>query len=369
MYQFNILPDAIRLIAATIFAFAIGWTFRKQLFLIAVRNKFFARTSRRSSHQGHIPTVGGCIIFLSFICSFLLFSQLGKVPSFQYALLGSMITFFVGFYDDLTNISPLKKLFGEIVAVALLVFGGNFFFSNMHGLFGAQIIPPTLGIALTFIIFIGLINAMNLIDGVNGLASGIMMMDCMAFGTWFYLIGMNEMAILCGILIGSIAPFYVYNVFGTRSKMFMGDSGSLVIGFLLSYIVIQFCETDLLSNSSNHLQIAAPGAAFSIMAIPVLDTIRLMGFRWMHGKSPFFPDKNHMHHKLLLIYNGNHIKVSSTMLLFNLLFIGIAVLCRNFHNETIIAIDIILFSIIFYFVNRKAGQVEKKNDQQLNMAI
>ncbi|MDD4848706.1 MAG: MraY family glycosyltransferase [Bacteroidales bacterium] len=313
MYQFNILPDEIRLIAATIFAFAIGWTFRKQLFLIAVRNKFFARTSRRSSHSGHVPAVGGCLIFLSFICSFLLFSQVGKVPSFQYALLGSMITFFIGFYDDLTNISPIKKLFGEIVAVALLVFGGNYFFTDLHGLFGADIIPPSLGIALTFITFIGLINAMNLIDGVNGLASGIMMMDCFAFGAWFYYKGNIEHAILCGILIGAIAPFFIYNVFGQRSKMFMGDSGSLVIGFLLSFLVIQFCETQLDGNKMP-LRISAPGISFSIMALPVLDTIRLMAFRWMQGKSPFFPDKNHMHHKLLTNFINNHIKVTATML-------------------------------------------------------
>lgn len=367
MYQFNILPDLIRLIAATIFAFAIGWTFRKQLFLIAVRNKFFARTSRRSSHTGHVPAIGGCLIFLSFICSFLLFSQIGKVPSFQYALLGAMITFFIGFYDDLTNISPLKKLFGEIVAVALLVFGGNYFFTDMHGLFGAEIIPPTLGIALTFVVFIGLINAMNLIDGVNGLASGIMMMDCTAFGAWFYMIGSIEHAILCGILVGSIAPFFIYNVFGTRSKMFMGDSGSLVIGFLLSFLVVQFCETDITNKAT--FQIAAPGAAFSILSIPVLDTIRLMGYRWMHGKSPFFPDKNHMHHKLLTIFDGNHLKVTATMLLFNLLFIGIALLCKNLHNETIIVADILLFSLIFYLGNRKASKIEKAKDAQLNMAI
>lgn len=368
MYRFNLLPDEIRLIAATIFAFAIGWTFRKQLFLIAVRNKFFARTSRRSSHSGHIPTVGGCLIYLSFICSFLLFSRVGEIPSFQYAILGSMITFFIGFYDDLINISPLKKLFGEIVAVALLVFGGNYFFTDIHGLFGANIIPSSLGIALTFIAFIGIINAMNLIDGINGLASGIMMMDCMAFGTWFFLEGEIELAILCGILIGAIAPFFVYNVFGTRSKMFMGDSGSLTIGFLLAFLIVQFCETDLLTNG-NGFQIAAPGAAFSILAIPVLDTIRLMGYRWMRGKSPFFPDKNHMHHKLLTIFNGNHLKVTSMMLFFNLLFIAIAVLDRRLHNETIIVSDILLFSLIFYLVNRKAKKIEQKKDTKQNTAI
>lgn len=367
MYQFNILPDDIRLIAATLFAFVIGWTFRKQLFLIAVRNKFFARTSKRSSHVGAVPTVGGCLIFLSFLCSFLLFVQVGAIPSFQYVLLGAMITFFIGFYDDLANISPLKKLFGEIVAVSLLVFGGNYFFTDMHGLFGANTIPPSLGIIITLIVFIGVINAMNLIDGVNGLASGITMMDCGIFGLWFYMEGDVELAVLCGILIGSIAPFFIYNVFGTRSKMFMGDSGSLVIGFFLAYLIVQFCESDIYT--SDEFAKSAPGVAFSIMSIPILDTVRLMGYRWMRGKSPFSPDKNHMHHKLLTIFKGKHTKVTVTMLLFNLLFFAIAILGRQLRNEVIILIDIVVFALIFYLVNRQATKIEKRQSQIMNMAV
>lgn len=368
MYQFNLLPDLIRLIAGGLFAFAIGWTFRKQLFLIAVRNKFFAKTSCRSSHSGRIPIIGGCLIFLSFVCSFLLFSQMGKDLSLQYVLLGALTIFVIGFYDDLTNISPLKKLFGEIVAVTLLIFGGNFFFTNLNGLFGAYILPPSLGIALTFLVFIGLINAINLIDGINGLASGIAMIDCTTFGFLFYINQEIELAIICGILLGSIAPFFIYNVFSTRSKMFMGDSGSLLIGFLLAFFVVQFCNKLAIPEGSTAI-VATPGAAFSILALPVLDTIRLMGFRWMHGKSPFFPDKNHLHHKILIIFKGNHFKVTLIMLLINLMFIAIAFLYKYISSEFIILIDIVLFSLIFYLINRTAKKIEEKKDKELNLAI
>ena len=240
-----------------------------------------------------------------------------------------------------------------MLGVIVLMVGGDFYFDNLHGFLGFDYISPWVGIPLTFIALVGLINAINLIDGIDGLSSGVVLMDTFFFGWWFYHIGDMEYALLCITLVASIIPFFVINLFGKRSKMFMGDSGALMVGYLLGVMAIKVCR-----ESINHIAgfdlPAAPAVVFSVLAIPVLDTLRLFVSRWMQGKSPFAPDKRHLHHKLLTIYNGVHRKATFTILAMNLVFILIGYWGRNSSNELIILVDIVLFAVLFFIIDRIA---------------
>lgn len=334
--------------------YLVGFVYRLEsegyVFKLAILKNFVVKPNKRSSHTGCVPNIGGIIVFLAFCVSFMLFVRFDQLQEMQYVMLGVFLIFLIGVYDDLLQISPRKKLKGEMVGVIVLIVGGGFYVDNLHGLFNFGQISPWLAIPLTFVGFVGLINAINLIDGIDGLSSGVALMDSLCFGTWFYYTGNVEYALLCGILSASLIPFFLINLFGKRSKMFMGDSGALMVGFLLGVVAIKVCKLAVIPGHFLSLP-AAPAVVFSVLAIPVLDTLRLFASRWMRGNSPFSPDKRHLHHKLLTIYGGVHRKATFTILTLNLLFILLGFVGRNWLNELLILCDIVLFSLIFYIID------------------
>ena len=349
----SLLSDNWRLVLSMVLALLIGWNIRVPVFKMAILKNFVDKPNKRSSHTGCVPSIGGIVVFLAFLCSFLLFVRFDSRPEFQYVLLGAILIFLVGIYDDLLEISPRKKVKGEMLGVLVLIVGGGFYLTNLHGFLSFYEISPWVGIPLTFVGLVGLINAINLIDGIDGLCSGMAMIDCIFFGIWFYYCGHIEYALMCGVLTAALIPFFLINLFGKRSKMFMGDSGALMVGFLLGVMAIRFCETDINLKGICAVE-AAPGVVFSVLAIPVIDTLRLFASRWMRGKSPFAPDKRHLHHKLLTIYNGVHKKATFTILGLNLLFMAFAYIGRDWRNEILVGGDIVLFAVMFYIVDRLA---------------
>lgn len=357
----SLLSDEWRLLLSMLLALLIGWNVRVPVFKMAILRNFVDKPNKRSSHTGCVPNIGGIVVFLAFLCSFLLFARFDIIREFQYIILGAILIFLIGIYDDLLEISPRKKVKGEMLGVLVLIVGGGFYISDLHGLFGLYEISPWIGIPLTFVGLVGLINAINLIDGIDGLCSGTALMDCIFFGVWFYSCGRIEYALLCGVLSASIVPFFFINLLGKRSKMFMGDSGALMVGFLLGVMAIKFCEVDIHMKGACAVG-AAPGCVFSVLAIPIIDTLRLFVSRWMRGKSPFSPDKRHLHHKLLVIFNGVHRKATFTILFLNLMFILWGYLGRNLSNEVLIGGDIVLFTVIFYLINLLAKRKQNKLD-------
>lgn len=343
-----------------VLALLIGWNIRVPVFKMAILKNFVDKPNKRSSHTGCIPNIGGIVVFLAFLCSFLLFARFTESTEFQYVILGAILIFLIGIYDDLLEISPRKKVKGEMLGAVVLIVGGGFYLSNLFGMLGFYEISPWLGVPLTFVGLVGLINAINLIDGIDGLCSGIVLMDCIFFGVWFYDCGYVEYALLCGVLSASIVPFFFINLFGKRSKMFMGDSGALMVGFLLGAMAIKLCEMDVDARELCSVQ-AVPAVVFSVLAIPVLDTLRLFVARSMRGNSPFAPDKKHLHHKLLFIFGGVHRKATFTILSLNLMFMSLGIIGRNWRNEYLILLDIVLFSVIFYWIDVVAKRKAHKD--------
>lgn len=355
----NLFSDDWRLALSILMAMVIGWNVRIPVFKMAILKNFVDKPNMRSSHTGCVPNIGGIVVFLAFLCSFLLFAHFGREPELQYVLLGAILLFIVGIYDDMLVISPRKKLKGEVLGVLVLIIGGDFYLSTFHGFLGLYEVSPWIGVPLTFVGLLGLINAINLIDGIDGLSSGVALMDVLFFGWWFFSCGHTEYALLCGILAASLVPFFIINLFGKRSKMFMGDSGALMVGYLLGVLAIKFCKEDVYTQDLCMVE-AAPGVVFSVLAIPVLDTLRLFVSRWMRGNSPFAPDKRHLHHKLLTIFNGVHRKATFVILSLNLMFIVLGIIGCNWSNELLIGLDIVLFFVIFYIINRIAVRKTEK---------
>jgi UDP-N-acetylmuramyl pentapeptide phosphotransferase/UDP-N-acetylglucosamine-1-phosphate transferase len=311
------------------FSFAGGITFFLIPSIVEIARKKFlvAEPGPRTSHKKSIPNLGGIAIFIGFILSFLLFLKTVYFPTFQFLLAGALILFFVGFKDDIIHISPFKKFFGQLVAAWIVVSLGGLRLTNLHGFFGITEIPESFSYMISMITVIGITNCFNLMDGIDGLSAGLGILSSFAFGIWFYLVGDFDWVMLTAGLAGSLLTFSFFNVFGYTNKIFMGDTGSLTLGFMMSVIAIHFNQMNINPVIPYHIN-AAPAVSIGILLIPIFDTLRVILFRLIHRKSPFDADKTHIHHYLLDL-GLSHLNATLVLLGLNILFIIIAFLVKD----------------------------------------
>lgn len=257
----------------------------------------------RKLHLRSVPTIGGIIIFSSIIFSYSLwFPDIGNdlhqsIREFKYIIASLIILFFIGVKDDIIGTAPVKKLLAHIVVAFILVLMGETQIKSMHGIFGVYEIPEWARIFLSVFVYIVIVNAFNLIDGVDGLAAGIGVICSVFFGVWFITVSNDTMALLSFILAGSLLGFLLFNF--SPARIFMGDSGSLTIGCIISVLVIHMIETPMKNipdELSNH---SVPILAMAILVYPLIDTLRIFFVRATKGQSPFHADKNHLHHRLI----------------------------------------------------------------------
>ena len=204
---------------------------------------------------------------------------------------------------------------------------------------------------------VAIINAVNLIDGIDGLASGLGILYCLFFAVYFGLAGDVSWSVLGICMVGSLAVFFIYNVFGHREKIFMGDSGSLLLGYLLTAFVFHFCEINAYHVVPETLHMnAAPAVAICVLTVPIFDTMRVILTRIKQHRSPFNPDKNHIHH-LLLRTGLNHIQTTCVLLSVSLIFIGWGILGRNWNMWVLVisdfAIATVMTLILWRIINKK----------------
>jgi UDP-N-acetylmuramyl pentapeptide phosphotransferase/UDP-N-acetylglucosamine-1-phosphate transferase len=235
--------------------------------------------------------------------------------------------------------------------------------THLHGIVGITDLPEVASYCISFFILVAIINAINLIDGVDGLASGLGMIYCLFFAIYFDLAGEKDWSILAICMIGSLAVFFTYNVFGgAKRKIFMGDSGSLLLGYIISSFVFRFCEINAHQPIPEAYQFsAAPIAAICVLTIPIFDTIRVSLTRIKHKKSPFLPDKNHIHH-LLLKTGINHIQTTCILLFVSLLFIAITIIGRQWNMWLLLFVDFAIATILTIILWRIIDHVNKKNN-------
>jgi UDP-N-acetylmuramyl pentapeptide phosphotransferase/UDP-N-acetylglucosamine-1-phosphate transferase len=318
----------VRLASCFALAFFITFVLVPTIVEIAKAKSLTAEPNNRTSHNSSIPTLGGLAIFTGLSISLLIFFDFTYFPKFQYTIAGLLIIFFTGFKDDIIGITPMKKLFAQVIAAMVVITFGRIIFTDLHGFLGVFEVNYHIGILITLVSIIGITNCFNLMDGIDGLTASLGLLASLTFGTWFYLIKEYNWAMLSGGLAGALLAFFLFNVFGKKNKIFMGDTGSLVLGFIIAIMAITFNELNISLQSPYYFR-AAPAASIGIIMIPVFDTLRVFITRILKNKHPFSPDKTHIHHYLLQL-GFSHLQ--STLILF---FISIGFIAMSWYLRSL----------------------------------
>lgn len=346
------------------FSFIIGQCFMPVVLKVARARHFVVKPNKRMSHTGEVPNIGGIDIFMSFILTYLLF-EYNQLHYSQFIFIGVFLILMTGFIDDLIDLSPSWKLAGECISGLFLIVLANIRLTHLHGIWGIDTIPDWVSYPLSFFVFIAIVNSLNLIDGVDGLASGLGMLYSLFFALYFQHIGEIHLATLSYCLIGSLAVFFIYNVFGrTHHKIFMGDSGSLLLGYMITLFVFRFCELNTTLTGVSHIP-SAPAFMMGLLAIPLFDTVRVMLTRIKQKKSPFSADKNHMHH-LLLKMGLSHVQVTLVLLIISLGSLTLSLLLRHLANGYLIMI-LLLYCSTFTFIVWRI--LDWKNRKQISSNV
>lgn len=342
-------------------SFFIGWAAMPIVLKIAKAKHFVVKPNKRTSHKGEVPNIGGLDIFFSFMLTYMVF-EYNHLQEYQFLLIGIFVIFLIGFVDDILDLTPLSKLLGEILAGVAMIGFSDIRISHLHGFLGIGEINVYLSYALSFFVLIAIINALNLIDGIDGLASGLGILYSLFFAFYFYLIGQREWMLMACALVGSLSVFFIYNVSGKKNKIFMGDSGSLLLGFVISCFVFHVCEINAYHQvpEAFHMR-ATPAVMICVLSVPLFDMARVALTRIKHHKSPFLPDRNHIHH-LLLSTGLNHLQTTCVLLAVSVLFIALAIVGRNWSIWLLLGADLLLCTLLTYILWRV---VDKKNKERI----
>ncbi|MBX9853772.1 MAG: undecaprenyl/decaprenyl-phosphate alpha-N-acetylglucosaminyl 1-phosphate transferase [Cytophagaceae bacterium] len=301
----------------------------------------------RTVHESLTPRLGGLAIFAGFMSSLTIFGQLDN--GVKEILAGSIIIFFIGLKDDIVSVSAFKKFFVQVLATGIVMFMADVRIRNFQGLLGIYQLDDGISYAFTFLVIIGITNAINLIDGLDGLAGTIIMIATATFGFYFFRYGgdyYSPYADLAFCLLGSIVGFLRYNL--NKAIIFMGDTGSLVCGFVVSILAVQFVEMKAIG------PVGAP-IGIAILIIPIMDTLRVFLLRILVGVSPFSADKNHIHHRLIEL-GFSQLSTVFMLAAINIVAIALAVHFSYLGNNKVLFIVLtfaFVFSILIEILKRK----------------
>ncbi len=347
----------ITLFSSFILAFIISYFSVRPIVDLSLAKGLVDLPNGRTSHNKPTATLGGIAIFAGFMFASMIFSPYGSILELRFISAGTLLMFFIGVKDDIFIISPLNKLAAQIVAAVILIDFAGIRITSLHGFLGFTEINYHFSLYLTIFVVIVIINAFNLIDGIDGLAAGVGIVVCTAFGLWFYLSGQYPFANLTAALVGALIGFLRYNVWGMHNKIFMGDTGSLILGFLVAVFVIQFNQSNLKIAGDLHIR-SAPAVSFAILIIPLYDTMRVFVARICRKQSPFKADRGHMHHKLLEL-GFSHPKASLILVITNLLFIVLAYFIQNLGIIYVMIIILSLATLLSFipiYILKKQGK-------------
>lgn len=306
---------------------AVRWVYFKIL-KIAKEKNLVDNPDARKLQKVPVPVVGGLAVFFGLLFGLLcgitmmnlfagdigMFSGIVSLNRLLPIVLGMSIMLYVGCMDDIMGLSPKARFLIEILVILGLIYSSGISVDSLHGLWGIDDIPSVVAVPLTIFAGVGIINAINMVDGVNGLSSGLCITCSMLFGLQFFCIGDYVNAVLAFSVVSSLFRFFVHNVFGNQSRMFIGDAGTMVMGVLMTWFVM--CSMHDAGRGMILDYAYCPTAmVVAILSVPVADTLRVMTMRVFHGKSPFSPDKTHLHHAFVGIGVSHSITALSEILI------------------------------------------------------
>lgn len=367
------------IISAFVSAVILGRIIIPNILIISLRKRLFDVPDERKVHKRPIPRLGGVTFFPVILFSLCVFTAVrlmtGHGPAetsttdlvceFLFLTGGLTLLYIVGIADDLIGVRYRKKFLVQIISAAMFPLSG-LYINNFYGLFGIYLIPAEVGIPLTMLLVVFITNAINLIDGIDGLASGLSMVALLVFGVLFVHFRMWSYAMLAFVTVGVIIPFFSYNVFGSADlgrKIFMGDTGSLTLGYILSFFVIKYCmyEPDMLLT----MKTSPVLVSFSVLMVPCLDVIRVVLRRARNKRSLFMPDKTHIHHKFLAMGFSPR-RALVTIQLMSACFCAFTIVAILYMNNTLVfVIDVVVWTLLNLWFDHVINQ--KMKNEELRM--
>ena len=341
---------------------ATWWIFKKVL-RIALMKNIVDNPDARKLQKVPVPVLGGVAVFFGMVVA-LSMTRLTFGTYSLFAIMGVMtIMLYTGTMDDILSLTPKIRFLIEILVVLLLIYTNNYSLNDFHGLWGIHQISEWIAVPLTVFACVGIINSINMIDGVNGLSSGYCIIASAAFGTAFMLTDDKDAASLAVLSVGALIPFFCHNVFGKKSKMFIGDGGTLLMGTIISSFVIGALNVNSPFAEKVDPNFGMIAFALAVLAIPVFDCLRVMVSRIARGTSPFYPDKTHLHH-LLFDLGFSHVGTTGTELLATLMIIGSWFLSYKLGASVDVQLYIVIvlgFMVTFGFYAWARRQQKKKS--------
>lgn len=325
----------------------------------------------RKLQRRPVPVFGGIVVYLGILAGMLLLWALMPNKILPYSIVGMTIMMSIGAWDDLKDISAFLRLAIEILVVTGFILSSGRYIDDLHGLWGIYELSPWVGIPLSVFVGVGAINAVNLIDGVDGYSSSYGILSCVCFGTVFWTVWNPVMVCMTMIVVGALIPFFLHNVFGTKSKMFIGDSGTLMLGMVM--VVMAFCAL----SSKTRLEVLVnegmciPAFVIAVGVIPLFDTVRVMTMRMLRGHSPLKPDKTHLHH-LFIDMGFSHLGAATYIVFINLFVVLIWMASWQLGASLDMQLYIVIFlgfmvTFVFYHVMRtqqNGGPVDEEGYPQ-----
>ena len=341
----------LNILFAFVTAFVITFLAIPKIIFFAQKFRLYDSAGERSSHKGEVPIFGGISIFAGIIFSLLFWAEIEQI---QFIIVSMLVVFFVGVIDDLLSLSPTRKLIGQIIAILMIIYLHDLQIDNMHGVLGIYGLPDIVATLFTVFVVIVITNGFNLIDGVDGLAGSLGIVASFSFGLLSVISGQINMSLIAFTLMGSLIGFLIYNKH--PAKIFMGDTGSLVVGLVLSILAINTINSGII-NDYIHLPNKGPLAAIAILAVLLFDSLRVFIVRVIKGRNPLSPDMNHIHHALLNLGYG-HQKTTLIICIINILLIVVAYFLLDMN----INFAITIFAAINFTLLYIPFLMKKKND-------
>lgn len=296
----------------------------------------------RKQHDHGIPRLGGVAIFVSFTITILLFSIIDKALPISYLLIACIILFTMGLKDDLSGVNSSTKFLIQFIVAAILVLLGDIRITSLYGIFGITTLPYIPSAIFSILVIMLIVNSFNLIDGIDGLAAITGIIVNSTFATLFIYLKQYELAAISFAMVGAIIGFLKYNI--TPAKIFMGDTGALLIGLISAVMAVKFIEISKVSTTGVPVIACAPALAIAVLIGPVFDTLRVFTLRIASGKSPFEADRNHIHHRILGL-GLNHLQTTICLSAINVLSIGLVFVFSGLSDSLLIVL-IISVSIV-----------------------
>lgn len=347
----NILIPAFLALLGTL------WVHPKVL-KISIMKNLVDNPDARKLQRNPVPVMGGIAVFFGIVIGICSSQMMFNSPNVFMLVAAMLIMLYTGTIDDIIDLSPTIRFIIEILVVLWMMYINKSSIDCFWGLWGVDTIPQWISYPLTIFASVGIINAINLIDGVNGLSSGFCFMASAMFAIIFYTTGNTVMTIIAASAAGAIIPFFFHNVFGYKTRMFIGDGGTLVIGMMMSMFAISILGQNSVCADYAESGLSLVAMTLAILAIPVFDTLRVMTSRIIRGTSPFHPDKTHLHH-LFIELGFSHAGTTISILTINFLVVVLWFVSYKLGASIevqlyiVIALSILTTFIFYTYANKK----------------